>query len=367
MHTARKALAALSAALLLASPLVFSVAAQEAASGELTVLSYNVAGLPLIRDGRNPWQDSKLISAHFAEGAYDLVGTQEDFNCHRQLISKLGEVMPFQTVRQGGIPVGDGLSVFSKHPVYNQKRVTWAESFGVFTGSTDELTPKGFAHTVVSLNDDPNGPKADFFTLHADAGGDPNSIAAREANYRQLSAYINENCQGRALIVTGDFNAHYDVQLGRVPAAKLVTELVPGLRDSWFECSELGLPAGRPAQLRQMPENGDSIDHVMVRDGGGVTFTFIESKNLNIQRVEGKAVAAEGWLTEGEARHSLSDHSARYAKLAWAYDKTMAFDYGQLNEPAWSFSILARQIKSVFHTLALVIAEPFKMLWDLIA
>lgn len=367
MRHAKKIFAVLLCMALLAVPVSMGVTADAPASGELTVLSYNAAGLPLLSAARNPWTDSKRISAHVAEGAYDLIGVQEDFNCHRQLTGQFGGTLPYTSVHQGLIPAGDGLGVFSKYPIYNQINAAWDQSFGVFGGGTDELTPKGFVHTVVCLTNDPNGPKADFFTLHADASGDEDSVAAREANFRQLAAYINQNCMGRAVIVTGDFNTHYNVELGRVPAAKLVTELVPGLRDSWYECTQRGLPAGQPAGVRPMPENGDSIDHVMVRDGGGVTFAFVESKNLNIQWADGKAVAAEGWVTEGDAQHSLSDHSARYAKLTWSYDAANAADYGALTEPAWSFSLLWKQVKAFFHTLGVVIAEPFKLLWNAIS
>ncbi|MCL2106113.1 MAG: endonuclease/exonuclease/phosphatase family protein [Oscillospiraceae bacterium] len=333
-----------------------------AAGGELKVLSYNVDGLPLLylKNNRNPWKDSRLISAHFAEGHYDLIGVQEDFNCHRQLTSRLGDVMPYRSVHRGGIAVGGGQNVFSKYPIYNQRQLQWESSFGVFSGSTDELTPKGFLHTVACLTGDPDGPKVDFFTLHADAGSDPDSTAAREANYRQLAAYINENCAGRAVIITGDFNSC--LTEGRLPHAKLVTELVPGLRDSWQELYDQGLYAGKPGGVRRGLESGDSIDRVMLRDGDGISFTVLESYNLTIQRLaDGSVAAAEDWLDGTEK--SLADHAARFARLSWEYDEAEAADYGELAVPRWSFrGILWEQLKSFFRVLGTIIAEPFKLL-----
>ena len=331
-----------------------------ASKGELRILSYNVAGLPVFWQGRSPWIDSGLISAHFGEGHYDVVGLQEDWSAHRQLAGKLGSALPYRTVHMGSVPFGDGLSIFSKYPVYNQNSVTWEKLCGVFSNDSDELAPKGFVHTVLCLTKDPKGPKADFFTLHADAGNDPGSIAARDDNFRQLAAYINEYCAGRALILTGDFNDYYERLTG---GGTHLTELVPGLRDGWRERTSQGLYVGVDVGVHETPENRDSIDRVMVRDGGGLRFTFLELTNFNIQLVDGKPVSAERWLAEGSARLGLSDHAARYAKLGWEYDAAQAFNYGELKPPTWSFGWLGRQICSFGHVAGIVLSEPFKLLW----
>lgn len=327
-------------------------------TGELTVLSYNVAGLPVFWKGRNPWADSRLISAHFAEGRYDILGLQEDFSCHRQIVGALGGVMPYRTIHMGSVPCGDGLSVLSKYPLYNQNSVPWEKLCGVFSNDSDELTPKGFTHAVACLTGDPKGPKADFITLHADAGNDPGSVAAREDNFRQLAAYINAHCQGRALILTGDFNDHYEWLLDANGVH--LTGLVPGLRDGWRERVSQGFYAGTDCGAHETMEDGDTIDRVMVCDGGGLRFAFTELTNLNIQLAGGRPVSAEGWLAEGGARHSLSDHAARRAKLSWEYDEARAFPYGELRPPAWGPGWLGRQIGAFGHVAALVISEPFK-------
>ena len=111
----------------------------------------------------------------------------------------------------------------------------------------------------------------DFYVLHADAGGDPQSTAARIDNYRQLTEHINTRPHDRAVIVVGDFNA-------RIPPSfetDMLNNLIfpAGLSDSWVELCNNGVYSTEP-QFEEY-EVFESIDKVMYKNGGGVEFTLL--------------------------------------------------------------------------------------------
>ena len=102
----------------------------------------------------------------------------------------------------GSIPGGDGLNVFTKSmPIYNEKRVTWDKLFGDLVEG-DTLTPKGIIYTVIEIAD---GVYVDFYNIHADAFDTEGSRKARESNYKQLMAMVEENSakNNRPVIITG--------------------------------------------------------------------------------------------------------------------------------------------------------------------
>lgn len=307
--------------------------------GELELLSYNVHGLPIFWEDYNPWEDSQLISAFFRDSGYDFIGVQEDFNCHAEIAGAIEGAYPYQTVHQGVVPVGDGLGVFSKTQIYNQRNVPWEQTFGVFSDGSDELTPKGFVHVLARL--EAPGAYVHIYVLHADAVyGDAGSLAARADNYRQLAADIAQY-PGEPLLVMGDFNGYY----GEIEP--FLTET--SLRDTSLELYSAG--------------HGDSIDHILARDGMGVSFVTLESKNLWIQTAPGGVIAAE-YLAEGA--RDLSDHAAKYAKLAWTYEGPENGVWGVegsvTQTPQWSIELLWRQVETFFAKLRLLLLESFRLL-----
>lgn len=66
-----------------------AVQAASATSGSLSVLSYNVAGLPAILQDNDESGDktvnTELIGTYFSEYDFDLIHVQEDFNYHAAL------------------------------------------------------------------------------------------------------------------------------------------------------------------------------------------------------------------------------------------------------------------------------------------
>ena len=194
-------------------------------SGELTTLSYNVAGLPQEVSQVNPQKHIPLISPLLND--YDIVLTQEDFdwwqpalnqldfaNYHARLRAMVDH--PYQNERHPGpeavgidvatdrpmLQVGDGLGILSRFPFDEFRRVPW-ETCG--EGAADCLAMKGFAMARVELAP---GLNVDVYDLHADAGSEDADIAARAAGFKQLAAYIQQHSAGHAVIIGGDTNLH---------------------------------------------------------------------------------------------------------------------------------------------------------------
>jgi hypothetical protein len=201
--------------------------AREEASGELTTLAYNVAGLPQEVSQVNPRKHIPLISPLLND--YDIVLTQEDFdwwqpalnqldfaNYHALLRAKADHL--YQSERHPGpeavgidvaterpmLQVGDGLGILSRFPFDEFRRVPW-ETCG--EGAADCLAMKGFAMARVELAP---GLNVDVYNLHADAGSEDSDVAARAAGFVQLAAYIQEHSAGHAVIIGGDTNLHTD-------------------------------------------------------------------------------------------------------------------------------------------------------------
>jgi hypothetical protein len=203
-------------------------------SGELSVLSYNVAGLPQEISTVNPEEHIPLISPLLAD--YDVVLTQEDFdwwqgaaadldfvNYHDRLRAETGH--EHATATHPGpaavgldptsrpLMVGDGLGVLSDHPFAGETRVPWTGCFGGFDtsdgGAADCLAMKGFAVVRMDLAD---GVEVDVYTLHAEAGGTDEDQRLQSDNYDQLAAFIEDHSAGRGIILAGDTNLHTDTE-----------------------------------------------------------------------------------------------------------------------------------------------------------
>ena len=210
-----------------------TTAAGGGASGELSVLSYNVAGLPVEISKERPDINIPKISTHLDD--YDVVMTQEDFdwwkpdglasgadfvNYHDRLRAEASH--EFRTEQHPGpeavgidieadrpnMELGDGLGVLSVHPISDTVRVPWTGCFGEFdSGASDCLAMKGFLVTRLELAD---GVEVDLYDLHGEAGGGPEDQALQADDYEQLAAYIQEHSAGRAIILGGDTNLHTD-------------------------------------------------------------------------------------------------------------------------------------------------------------
>lgn len=284
--------------------------------GELSVLTYNVAGLPQEISTENPEEHIPLISPLL--NAYDLVLTQEDFDWWMPALDGLDFVHYHERLRAeathqyqserhpgpeaAGIDqaargnlVGDGNGILSRVPFTGNTRIAWTGCFGGADtsdgGAGDCLAMKGFAMVTMTL---PSGDEVDVYTLHAEAGGTAEDQRLQGDDFAQLADHIETSSDGRAVIIGGDTNLHTD---GTHPDAE-------GRADTeiWHEfLARTGLTDACDAT--RCPDTG-SIDKIAYRSGGGVRL-----------RATGHDMPRDRFTApDGE---ELSDHPPVVVDLRW--------------------------------------------------
>ena len=279
MNKAKIALAG--AALLAASP--FSTASADTFS----VLTYNVRGLPAAviedRTAEIAAIAPLLEDFHNAGGTIDgiagIVEIQELFDAGYYATITDGGTVSYPNITakdNGGFSgIGDGLTLMSDFSFAGFTRTQWNMCFGSFgADGSDCDTNKGYSFAQVTL-----GPGAivHVYNLHADAGQDEGSRAARRDNITQLTAAINANsAPGTAVIVMGDTNSHYT----RTPNDNIETILSgAGLTDVWVELVNGGVvPGAGPdnesgCDTAPSGANCELIDKIFYRSGSDVVLT----------------------------------------------------------------------------------------------
>jgi hypothetical protein len=201
------------------------LAAGPAGAGPLTVVTYNVAGLPTSFGG-----EGELNNIHVSPllNGYDLVALQEDFFFHDDLTSAVDYPFASEKDTSGVTGSGDGLLRLSESPFVDFQRITWVECFGTLTNASDCLTPKGFN---VARHEIGPGTWLDVYNLHAEAGSAPEDLSARRAGLRQLADFIDVFSTDNAVLVLGDFNSRYTREGDILPEVLSRT----GLHDTWIE------------------------------------------------------------------------------------------------------------------------------------
>jgi len=255
-------------------------------SGDFTVLSYNVAGLPQEFSGENPDANIPKISPLLDD--YDVVLTQEDFDWWDPLLDGLTFAHYHEQLRAqathphrsaqwpgpaaAGIDpavrpapfVGDGLGMLSRMAFTGETRVAWRDCFGAADtsdgGAADCLAGKGFSVTRMTLAPTRT---VDVYNLHGEAGRTDLDQQFQEDDFVQLAAYVQTHSAGRAVIVAGDTNLHTnsnhpDGHNGADTAAWAEFLQATGLTDA---CDALDCP------------EVSSIDKVAFRSGTGVTLS----------------------------------------------------------------------------------------------
>ncbi|MFT3925624.1 MAG: endonuclease/exonuclease/phosphatase family protein [Myxococcales bacterium] len=251
------------------SDLEWSLAADPA---YLSILTYNVAGLPEGISGSNPKRNTSLISPLL--NPYDVVTVQEDFSYHADLVSLVDH--PYQSSpNEKAHSLGDGLNTLSRIPFHTFDRLSWTACNGTFDSGSDCLTPKGFTRARMELG---QGLVLDVYDVHMDAGHASGDEQARAKNFAQLSQTIRKYSADVAVLVAGDFNERY-----RDPGdemEKLLAET--GLTDSWVDFVHNGvLPAANA--LASACDSGDPnddgcerIDKVLFRSSSSVELMLVD-------------------------------------------------------------------------------------------
>ncbi len=339
--------------IILASVLTFScvgsvVYAQEVTqkNDSLTVkmINYNVAGLPKF-GGTDGAGNTAAIAKYINANGFDIVAVQEDFSYHSSLINNL-DGYDYQTNHSGNIPGGDGLNVFTKDmPIFNEHREQWIASFGNIAEG-DLLTPKGLIHTVIYVGD---GIYIDFYNIHADAFDTLGSRIARESNYRQIMALVEQNRikYNRPAIITGDFNHFLHTTPDINSNMFSIFHEQAGFLDAWVEHHN----EGNYSDFTKWFESGlsywgywDSVEKFLYKNGGGVEIEVVDFKYT--------------WV-KNDAGEDVSDHAAAECTLKFTKtDEFVESDATDLEVVTQSpFRNIINMIKWIFKDLVYVFSN----------
>ncbi|MCS4225308.1 endonuclease/exonuclease/phosphatase family protein [Sphingobacterium sp. BIGb0165] len=266
-------------------------------SGFFSVLTYNVAGLPGFISSAITGRSRSIAEIGKKINPFDIVNVQEDFNYNNSLYLG-GNQHPYRTRPKGRVPFGDGLNTLSRFPMSDVVRVPWKKRTGA-----DSLTPKGFTLVKVEIV---AGIWLDVYNVHANAQNNRRASSARRDNLNQLRDYIGENSSDNALIVMGDFNAHYSFGDDNLHDFMESTTLV----DSWVELQNGGLVpeakhAFKPPHMLSIGNQSESIDKILYRSNGHLN---LAARDYNI----------ENNLFTNLRGLPLSDHYALAANFNWA-------------------------------------------------
>jgi endonuclease/exonuclease/phosphatase family metal-dependent hydrolase len=255
-------------------------------SGALTVLTYNVHGLPSAITGDDTL--ARLSQIGPLLDTYDLVAIQEDFMEEGHQLLDDGTRLPFETRFSDLVDpnrvYGSGLSTFGVHPVLQEEGVHFSACYGLSGNSSDCLATKGFQ--IISLELDPGLPLY-LVNTHLEAGADLGDQTARESNVNELIEVLSGLDLESPLIFLGDTNLHPEDAIDGPLSARF--ELEFGLEDV---CSILDCP------------EPNRIDRIYVRNGYGAT---LEPVKWNVAE---ELVDADGL--------DLSDHNGIVAEIQWA-------------------------------------------------
>ncbi|MGC6493706.1 MAG: endonuclease/exonuclease/phosphatase family protein [Myxococcota bacterium] len=256
------------------------------ASGELSVLSYNVHGLPDLVTGVSAPGVERMTQISPLLNGYDLLGLQEVFTPeNREAVLEQVEhplIETFNTPIDSSRVYGAGLEVLSRVGEHVGTVDTFYEAcHGMLAGASDCLASKGFQAVTLDLG----GALVTFMNTHHEAGGGKEDEAARGVQVGQVLDALAALPEDHAVIYVGDFNMR---ESDPADVAPLQAYADAGLRNLCVE-----LDCAEP----------DRIDRIHVRDSSVIEWTPIE------------------WWVADEfvdaAGEDLSDHDAIAGRLRW--------------------------------------------------
>jgi endonuclease/exonuclease/phosphatase family metal-dependent hydrolase len=254
-------------------------------SGSLSVLSYNVHGLPSIITGDDTPGRMAQIAPLLQD--WDIVGIQEDWiaDNHSLLLQDAAQLTQlwFDEPLEAARVYGSGLSLLSDYPVSSVQNTHYTDCSGLLDGSSDCLASKGFQRVRLQLG----AAQIDVYNTHLEAGGGDEDNAARTAQVSQLIDALGTDSADRAVIFTGDFNLRPSDPTDLPELERLQSE--GGLSDvcTALDCSE-----------------PDHIDRIFFRSSETVQLSPVSWANLSEQFSD-------------DALVNLSDHPPISAELSW--------------------------------------------------
>lgn len=188
--------------------LCIAAGAARAEPVELSILTYNIHGLPSWIAGDDP--PARIPQILSIAQSYDVVLLQEDFAHHDVVVAS----SPFAHLVRGNAawiaaPLfqGAGLTILSRFATTESAREAYGTCNGWVSAASDCFGHKGFVMARLAL---PDGASFDAWNTHLDAGDAEADRAVRADQLGRLAAAIEAKSAGRAVVVGGDFNLHWD-------------------------------------------------------------------------------------------------------------------------------------------------------------
>ena len=183
-----------------------------------------------VNDNVNVSENINKISKYLNDFEFDIIGVQEDFNYHDNLMNSLKtnyndstfingldlkhifscvSWLPYPRLKADGINL---ISKKSKVTVKNEQIIKWKNSYGYFTHANDKLTKKGFRFYTLTIDGEFD---LDVYIVHMDAdyynpvtcNNVDKDIEARKKQLIQLNSYIIDSKTNNPIIIMGDTNS----------------------------------------------------------------------------------------------------------------------------------------------------------------
>lgn len=247
--------------------------------GDLSILTYNVHGLPPAITNDDTTSRMQQIAPRLME--YDLVGLQEDWmdDNHEILQSNSGfeYVDRFDTPKDDSKVYGAGLSWLSTLELLEIDHKYYDNCFGTVDNASDCLASKGIQTATIILG----GVEVMIANTHLEAGNGDEDQSIREEQIADLQSLPTSV----PTILLGDFNLHPEDINDR--------NLLASLEDVGFEHTCWSLDCSEP----------NHIDQIWVRSSDNIAFT-IQSWSSPDNFVDSDGVP-------------LSDHPPIEVELRW--------------------------------------------------
>ncbi len=256
----------------------------EVVQGTISLLSYNIHGLPAEVTGDDTEARIHEIAPRIPN--FDIVGLQEDWiDSHHQILREYNQnlvVDRFDEPFDDEKVYGAGLSYFGVHPVINVEHVYYDSCNGLVSNGSDCFASKGVQHLALEISG--------VFVLHVlnthlEAGG---GEADHDIRAQQINTILSlvQGIEEAPVVVMGDFNLR--------PSDPQEEELLILLREDG---------ALRQTCMEVSCDETDHIDQIFIRSGREV--------ELTVDRWEREAsfVDSQGL--------PLSDHPAIASQLIW--------------------------------------------------
>ena len=180
-----------------------------------------------INDNYNKALSTEHISECLLNSNADIIGVQEDFYYHNELMKYLSNYdhgkcsnlsSIWKNIRLFPYPHFkiDGLNILVKNDsirINKEEIVKWKKSYGYFTHANDKITNKGFRFYSLTID---NIIDIDVYVLHMDADfyhpekcpDVSKDLNARKHQFNQLINYIKNKKRNNPIIIMGDTNSY---------------------------------------------------------------------------------------------------------------------------------------------------------------